>query len=98
MPQGVLHILAAAVPALGAIGVKTYTSFVEGFRYVVLLFSTENGQLLALIEADWLGSMRTGGTSALATPYLARHDASTGGLIGGGKKARAQLVGIPEIP
>ena len=97
MPQGVLHILAAAVPALGAIGVKTYTSFVEGFRYVVLLFSTENGQLLALIEADWLGSMRTGGTSALATQYLARHDASTVGLIGAGNQAVTQLMGIREV-
>lgn len=95
--QGVLHVLTAAVPGLHVLGLKAYTTFREGVRYVVLLFSAQDGQLLAIIEADWLGSMRTGGTSALATKYLARSDAATVGLIGAGHQAVTQLMGVCEV-
>src|SRR2546430_796796 len=74
LPQGVLNFLAAAAPAIGVLGYKTYTAFREGVRCVILLFSTQDGQLLAIIEADWLGAIRTGAASALATKYMARPD------------------------
>ena len=92
--NGVLHILASAAPTLNALGFKTYTAFREGVRNVVMLFSGQDGQLLAIIEADWLGRMRTGGTSGLATRYLARTDAEVVGLIGSGKQAATQLMGV----
>ncbi len=94
--NGVLNILAAAAPTepFHVMGMKTYTAFREGVRFVVLLFSTQTGQLLALVEADWLGSMRTGAASALATRYLARPDSTIVGLIGAGKQAVTQLMGI----
>ncbi len=95
--NGVLHVLAAAIPPLGVLGLKTYTTFQDGVRSVVLLFSETNGGLLAMIEADWLGSMRTGGTSALATQYLARQDASSVGLIGAGHQAVTQLMGVCAV-
>ncbi len=95
--RGILHVLTAAVPDLNVLGLKAYTTFREGVRYVVLLFSAQDGQLLAIIEADWLGSIRTGGTSALATKYLARSDAATVGLIGAGHQAVTQLMGVCEV-
>src|SRR5260370_20427553 len=67
--NGVMHMLAAAVPTLGAVGFKTYTVFRSGLRSVVMLFSAQDGHLMAVIEADWLGRMRTGATSGLATKY-----------------------------
>src|SRR5579863_2215599 len=91
MANGVLNILAAAAPTLGVLGYKTYTAFREGVRYVVMLFSAYDGQLLAIIEADWLGRMRTGETSGLATKYLARPDATVVGMIGSGAQAVTQL-------
>jgi alanine dehydrogenase len=97
MANGVLHILAAAAPTLGVLGYKAYTAFREGIRYVVMLFSAQDGQLLAMIEADWLGRMRTGGMSGLATRYLARPNASVVGLIGAGKQAATQLMGICAV-
>jgi ornithine cyclodeaminase/alanine dehydrogenase-like protein (mu-crystallin family) len=97
LPHGVLNMLAAAAPTLGVLGYKTYTAFREGVRFVVLLFSAQNGQLLAIIEADWLGAIRTGATSALATKYMARPDARAVGLIGAGKQAMTQLMGVCAV-
>lgn len=97
LANGVLNILAAASPALGVLGYKAYTAFREGLHYVVMLYSVQDGQLLAIIEADWLGRMRTGGTSGLATKYLARLDSTVVGLVGAGNQAWAQLMGICTV-
>lgn len=97
LASGVLHMLSAAAPGLGVIGFKAYTTFREGVRFVVLLFSAQNGQLLAIIEADWLGCMRTGGASGVATKYLARPDAKVVGLIGAGNQAVTQLMGVCAV-
>src|SRR6266704_1660968 len=94
LANGVLNIHAAAAPTLGVLGYKTYTAFRKGVRFVVMLFSAQDGQLLAIIEADWLGRMRTGAASGLATKYLARSGASLVGLIGAGKQAVTQLMGV----
>jgi alanine dehydrogenase len=95
--NGVMHLLAAAVPTMGVMGFKTYTVFRSGMRSLVTLFSSQDGHLLSLIEADWLGSMRTGAASGLATKYLARPDASVVGLIGAGKQAYMQVLGVCAV-
>lgn len=98
LPQrGVLHVLPAAVPALDAVGLKTYTNFAGGARFVVLLASTTTGEWLAIIEADWLGRMRTGAASGLATQYLARAEAHMLGLIGTGSQAETQLRAVAAV-
>lgn len=95
--NGVMHLLAAAIPSAGVLGFKTYTVFRPGARFVVMLFSAGDGHLLAIIEADWLGRMRTGAASGLATKYLARPDASRVGLIGAGSQAETQLMGLCAV-
>jgi alanine dehydrogenase len=90
--KGVLHLLAAAAPMQGAVGYKAYTAFRSGVRFVVMLYSSEDGRLLAQIEADWLGQMRTGAASGVATAHLARAEANLVGLIGTGGQARTQLM------
>lgn len=97
MANGVLNILAAAAPSLGVLGYKAYTAFREGLRFVVMLYSAQDGSLLAIIESDWLGRMRAGGTSALATRYLARPDAAIVGMIGSGNQAETQLMGVCAV-
>jgi alanine dehydrogenase len=97
LANGVLHVLSAAAPSLGVLGFKAYTTFREGVRFVVMLFSAQNGQLLAIIEADWLGCMRTGGASGVATKYLARPDAKIVGLVGAGNQAVTQLMGVCAV-
>jgi alanine dehydrogenase len=95
--NGVMNLLAAALPSKGVAGFKTYTAFRSGMRAVVMLFSLQDGHLLSIIEADFLGRMRTGATSGLATKLLARPDASIVGLIGAGKQAYTQVLGVCAV-
>jgi alanine dehydrogenase len=95
--NGILHILSASFAGAGVLGLKTFTVFRQGIRSVVLLFSAADGRLLALVEADWLGRMRTGATSGLATRHLANPEASQVGLIGAGKQAVTQLMGVCAV-
>lgn len=90
LPKGTLHVLPAASVDLGVVGLKTYTSFREGTRFLVLLYSAENGRLLALVESDLLGMLRTGAMSAVATKYMARTDAHTLAIFGTGWQAQGQ--------
>lgn len=59
---------------------------------LILLFSIDSGELLAIIKEGFLQKMRVGGTSGLGIKYLARSDASTIGLFGSGWQASAQLM------
>lgn len=93
----VLHMLGGAVPALDAIGFKAYTGNPSGVRFVVNLYQATTGKLQAIIEADWLGRMRTGAASGLATRYLARQDARRLGVIGAGGQAETQIMAIAAV-
>ncbi len=88
--SSVIQVLAAAYG--GRMGHKTYTVAPKGrgARFWYTLFN-ENGEMLAIMEADALGQMRTGAASGVATRFLAREDASTLGIIGTGWQARSQL-------
>ncbi len=92
-----LHYMAAADGASGYMGLKIYSSSREGLRFLITLFSVESGELLALIEADFVGQMRTGAASGLATRLLAREDARTIGIVGTGLQARTQLHAIAQV-
>jgi ornithine cyclodeaminase/alanine dehydrogenase-like protein (mu-crystallin family) len=89
-----LHYMAGADATSGYMGLKIYTSAKEGLRFLILLFHAESGELLAEIEGDYLGQMRTGAASGVATRLLARSDAKTVGIIGTGLQARTQLEAI----
>jgi ornithine cyclodeaminase/alanine dehydrogenase-like protein (mu-crystallin family) len=90
----------AIMPALGVTGVSTYTGGNKGkplVQKVILLYSTEDGRLLSVLEADWISWMRTGATSGVATKYLAQPDASVIGIFGAGKQARSQLMAMSAV-
>jgi ornithine cyclodeaminase/alanine dehydrogenase-like protein (mu-crystallin family) len=90
------HMAAADVPG-GFVATKQYTYVGGKLRFLVCLFSSESGGLLALIEADRLGQMRTGAASGVATKYLARKDATTLGVVGTGGQARTQLEAVAAV-
>jgi len=69
----------------------------QALRFLVLLYDGESGELLALLEADHLGRIRTGAASGVATRYLARTGASRVGVIGTGRQARAQLEAVAQV-
>jgi alanine dehydrogenase len=94
LSEGHLSILGAADLELGVAGLKTYVAFATGTRFVVVLFASDSPEVLALIEADRLGQMRTGGASAVAARHLAKPGASSLGIIGTGWQAESQLACI----
>ena len=68
-------------------------------RYVglVLLFSTETGEPLAIFPDGVLQRLRVGATNGLGAKYLAREDAQTVGLLGSGWQAGGQLLAICAV-
>ena len=94
LPQTVLHILQGALPAQGVMGYKAYTSNKSGNRFLVHLFDAASGQLKAMIEADFLGMMRTGAASGVAAKWLARPDAKVAGVFGTGWQAEGHVLAI----
>jgi alanine dehydrogenase len=91
LAEGRLADMAAADLELGYAGVKTYAGFAEGAAFVVALFAVDRPELVALIEADKLGRLRTGAASAVAAKYLAREGATSLGVIGCGDQAVTQV-------
>lgn len=93
----ILHVMSAAIPPMGVMGLKAYTSARGGARFVGMLYSTDTGELLAMMEADRLGQMRTGAASAVATKFMARNDAGSIGMLGTGRQARSQVIAISRV-
>lgn len=90
-----LNVMPASIPSLDVLGVKNYTTTPKGPTAYFLLFSKQ-GSLLCLMEADELGRIRTGATSALATRFLARANSKVAALIGTGFQAETQLKALCE--
>ena len=92
--KGFLHYMAAADSAGGYMGLKIYSVSPSGARFLVPLMNAQSGEVLALIEANYLGQVRTGAASGLATRLMAREDARTAGIVGTGLQARTQLEAV----
>ncbi|HEX4003965.1 MAG TPA: ornithine cyclodeaminase family protein [Candidatus Acidoferrales bacterium] len=90
----ILNYMAAADVAGGYLGLKIYSISRGRARFIIPLFRAETGEMAALIEADYLGQMRTGAASGLAANVMAREDARTVGIIGTGLQARTQLEAV----
>src|SRR4051812_27258160 len=95
--HAMLHVLSAAAKTLGVMGYKAYTTSRKGAQFHVGLFDGKSGALLSLMQADYLGQMRTGAASGVATQYMARPDASEVGLFGSGKQARTQVEAVCKV-
>ncbi|MDZ4344492.1 MAG: ornithine cyclodeaminase family protein, partial [Candidatus Binatia bacterium] len=70
-----------------------------GDRFVglVMLFSTETGEPLAIFPDGYVQKLRVAGTSAIAARYLARKDAKVMALLGSGWQASAHLVTMAMV-
>jgi ornithine cyclodeaminase/alanine dehydrogenase-like protein (mu-crystallin family) len=95
--HGVLHNMSAAAKTLGYMGYKCYATTRKQANFHVGLFDGKSGALLALIQADYLGQLRTGAASGVATQFMARHDATEVGMYGSGKQARTQLLAVCKV-
>jgi ornithine cyclodeaminase/alanine dehydrogenase-like protein (mu-crystallin family) len=94
---GFFHYMAAADFSAGFVAMKQYTYVRGKLRFLVPLYEMATGDLLALIEADYMGQQRTGAASGVATKYLARKDARIAAIIGTGGQARTQLEAVASV-
>jgi ornithine cyclodeaminase len=91
-----LHVLPAASGSAHALGLKAYTTGPQGAKFWLLLFAG-NGELLALMQADHLGQIRTGAASGVATRHMSRPQSRSVGIIGTGYQARTQLEAVCAV-
>jgi alanine dehydrogenase len=94
LDEGRLADMAASDLELGYAGAKVYAGFGEGAAFVVALFDATRPELVAVIEADHLGRLRTGAASGVAARHLGREGASSLGVIGCGHQAETQVACI----
>src|SRR6266567_2448410 len=94
---GFFHYMAAADHSTGYVAMKQYTYVRGKLRFLVPLYEMATGDLLALIEADYMGQQRTGAASGVATKYLAREDSRVAAIIGTGGQARTQLEAVAAV-
>jgi alanine dehydrogenase len=96
LPGGALNLMGASYGAKNVYGLKAYAAM-KGGQFHTLLYSSVDGKLKAMIEADLFGQLRTGAASGLATKLMANPDARTLGMIGVGRQSRTQAVAVCAV-
>jgi alanine dehydrogenase len=94
---GFFHYMAAMDKEAGFVGMKQYTYVKGKLRFLVPLYEITTGDLLALIEADYMGQLRTGAASGVATKYLARANAKVAAILGSGGQAKTQMEAVASV-
>ena len=79
--------------------VRAYNYCMEPDRYcgLVLLFKTDNGEPLAILNDGVMQHLRVGATAAIAAKHMARRDASVLGILGSGGMAESHLQAYAEV-
>jgi alanine dehydrogenase len=95
--SSLLHVMSASIPAYNVMGLKAYGTSRQGTGFVVLLFEERTGRVLAMVEGDALGQIRTGAASGLATDLLAPAGARIGAVVGAGYQAETQVLAIDAV-
>ncbi|HZU27967.1 MAG TPA: ornithine cyclodeaminase family protein [Bryobacteraceae bacterium] len=91
-----LHQLAGAYG--GYFGTKFYaTNPKHGAHFLFALYDAATAAPLALMQANWLGQIRTGAVSGYATDLMASPDAHVLGVIGSGFQARSQVDAVRAV-
>ena len=92
----VLHSMAGAYG--NYFGTKFYSTNPRyGAHFYFVLYDAKTAQPLAMMEANYLGQIRTGAASGYATDLMANPQAETLGIIGTGFQARTQLDAIRAV-
>ena len=83
----------------GRFGAKVVSRIVgrqPALKSDMMLFDSASGELLALVDCDWITAMRTGAVAALAIKTLRNSHAREYAFIGLGSTARATLTCLLE--
>lgn len=94
--HGFIRVMPAVLDDIMGVKVMTLAEGL-GTRYLVLLYETRTGALLALLDADELTRHRTAATTALAARFLCPGPVKRLGLIGSGFEASGQLRALAAL-
>src|SRR5262245_32009311 len=101
---GALGMMPSYLGNIPAMGLKVVSVFHGnlGTKYdshmgAVLLFETQHGQLLSILDATEITAIRTAAVSGVATRLLARPDAHDLAILGSGVQARTHLSAMREV-
>lgn len=97
MTHGFLRVMPVAMNGSGFFGFKVFHTSTTGARYLVAVYEQEGGELLALVDGDYLTAARTGATAGVGAKYMAREDSPVVGVIGSGFEARTNLAAIAAV-
>jgi len=98
VPSGHLNFMTASAPDSGVMGHKTYAAIRgQTIPFYVDIYDSSTGKLLSLMEASYLGQIRTGAATGIATRYMSREESSTAAVIGSGYQARTQLEAVCKV-
>jgi alanine dehydrogenase len=95
-PGGLLNVMFGSFPGGGCTGLKAYTVANGRVRFLVVLFGLD-GSLEALIEADVMGTYRTGAATGVAAKLLSPDRPAKVALIGTGWQAANQALAISRV-
>jgi ornithine cyclodeaminase len=101
---GLLGMMPASLGEIGVMGLKAISVFPGNHRTeydshqgTVMLFETQNGRLLAIVDAGKITAIRTAAVSAVATRLLAREDAENLAILGSGVQAMSHLDAMRTV-
>jgi alanine dehydrogenase len=96
IPGGEFAVMPCVDRGLGYAGLKTFAWTPGATPFVVVLLRLEPAELVAVVEADVLGQIRTAAASAVAARHLATTGARTLGVFGSGRQAASHVSALRE--
>jgi ornithine cyclodeaminase/alanine dehydrogenase-like protein (mu-crystallin family) len=100
---GLLAWMPSLLPGSEVMGIKVISVFpnegteLESHQGAILLFESERGRLLAIVDASEVTAIRTAAVSGLATRLLAREEADDLAILGSGTQARTHLEAMMAV-
>lgn len=104
--EGALHMLLkpVSVDDLNRAAIKILTQKEMGAVHgipaivgIVMVIDTVTGEILSLMDGEYLTALRTGAASGLATKYFAREDSKTVAIFGCGAQGKTQLEAVAAV-
>lgn len=102
--KGALGMMPSYATDLKTMGLKVVSVFpgnagteYDSHQGAIMLFETDHGRPLAIVDAGAITAIRTPAVSALATKLLAREDASELALLGSGIQAYGHLEALLHV-
>ncbi len=99
--KGLLGLMPACNLSAKVMGIKVVSVFPGNFdtefdshQGAVMLFETDNGRPLAMMDGSSITAIRTAAVSAVATNLLARTDAADLAILGSGTQAQMHLEAL----